>query len=254
MTTVRNRLAVLATAGVLTTAGLTATAATASAQSVPRCGNGSLTVTRTYVDSGAGHSWMALIYRNRTTRTCTVSGYPGLDAITHNGHVLAHAARTLSGYGGGGHLGRVTIRPGGYASASVEWLNFNGSTSGPCRFSAAVNTIVANTARVHRLPVSVSVCDLQVHPTVANTPQYPHYGPAQHAWMKGATVVAADMNRYFDQAKRELKISNDYPTQVKELAQLSSLPDTGLTPKQMKEARRDVKALNSFFATPGLYS
>jgi Protein of unknown function (DUF4232) len=254
MTTVRNRLVVLATAGVVTIAGLTTTATAASAATVPRCGNGSLAVTRTYVDSGAGHSWMALVYRNHTKRTCTVSGYPGLDAIGRKGHVLAHAARTISGYGGRGHLGLVRVRPGGYASASVEWLNFNGGTGGSCRFSAAVNTIVAGTARVHRLPVSVSVCGLQVHPTVAGTPQYPHYGPAQHYWTQGAKVDAAGMNYYFLKARHELKTAKTYPTQVAELTQLNSLPDTGLTAKQIKEARADVKALDRFFATPGLYS
>lgn len=253
MATVRTRLAVLATAGLLTTAGLAATATAATTQSVPPCGNGSLAVTRTYVEGGAGHSWMALIYRNTTTHSCTVVGYPGLDAISRTGHVLAHAARSLSGYGGGGPLGTVTIRPSGYASAGVEWLNFNGRTGGPCRFSAAVNTIVANTTRVHRLPVSVSVCELQVHPTVAGTPQYPNYGPAQHYWIQGSKVDAANMNHYFLKAKQELKAAKIYPTQVKQLAQLASLPNTGLTPKQIKEARADVKALNGFFATPGLY-
>jgi Protein of unknown function (DUF4232) len=254
MTTFRNRLVVLATATLVTTAGLAATATVASAASVPQCGNSALTVTRTYVDSGAGHSWMALIYRNSTAHTCAVSGYPGLDAIGPKGHVLAHATRTLSGYGGGGHIGSVHVAPGGYASASVEWLNFNGATGGSCRFSTAVNTIVADTTRVHRLPVSVSKCGLQVHPTVAGTPAYAHYGPAQRYWTQGANVDAAGMNYYFIKARHELKTAKNYPTQVAELTQLISLPDTGLTPKQIKEARADVKALDSFFATPGLYS
>lgn len=253
MTTIRTRFAVLATAGVLTTAGLAAAATTAAASSAPRCGNGSLAVTRTYVDSGAGHSWMALIYRNTTSHSCTVFGYPGLDAIGSEGHVLAHAARSLSGYGGGGRLGTVTIRPNGYASAGVEWLNFNGRTSGSCRFSAAVNTIVANTTRVHRLSVSVSVCKLQVHPTVGGTPRYPNYGPAQRVWIQGSKVDAADMNYYLRKAEQALKSARVYPTQVHQLAQLASLPDTGLTPTQIKLARADVKSLDNFFATPGLY-
>jgi Protein of unknown function (DUF4232) len=254
MTTVLARVAVLTTAGALATAGLIATATASSATSGPRCGNGSLTVTRTFVEGGAGHSWLVLIYRNATKHTCTVSGYPGLDAISSKGQVLAHAARTRSGYGGGGKLGTVTIRPAGYASASVEWLNFNGRTGGACRFSAAVNTIVANTSRVHRLAVSVSVCGLQVHPTIAGTGQYPHYGPAQQYWIEGAKVVSARMNYYFLKAEHELKVAKIYPTQVKQLAQLISLPETGLTPKQIKAARADVKALNSFFDTPGLYA
>jgi hypothetical protein len=254
MNTVLARLAVVASATALTATGLTVTATASGATTVPRCANGSLAVTRTYVDSGAGHSWLALIYRNATKHTCTVAGYPGLDAIGPKGRVLAHAARTRSGYGSGAKLATVTVRPGAYASAGVEWLNFNGRTGGACRFSAAINTIVPNTTHVRRLPVSVSLCGLQVHPTVAGTPQYRHYGPAQHDWIEGATVDAAGMNYYFLGAEHQLKASTNYGPQVKQLAQLISFPETGLTAKQIKEARADVKALNRFFATPGLYS
>lgn len=249
MSTVRTRLGVLASTGMLAAAGFAAGTASANAQSLPACGNSALAVTRTYVDSGMGHSWMRLVYRNTVSHSCTVTGYPGLDAISRDGHVLAHAQRTLDG----GHVRTITIPPGGYASAGVAWENFNGATGGPCAFSATVNTIVANTTRVHRLRVSVSRCGLQVHPTVAGTPLYPHYGPAQHDWIQGANVDAADMGRYFHAAAKQLKKSGDYPTQVKELAQLVSLPDTGLTAKQKKEARADVKDLDRFFGTPGLY-
>jgi hypothetical protein len=251
MTTVRTRLGVLATTGAVAVAGLATAATSATAQSLPACGNSALTVTRTFVDSGMGHSFMRLVYRNGTAHACTVTGYPGLDAIDAYGHVLAHAQRTPNGE----HVRTITIQPGGYASAGVEWENFNGATGGPCAFSASVNTIVANTSRVHRLRVSVSRCGLQVNPTVAGTtPQYPNFGPAQHDWIQGAKVDAADQGRFWRAAARQLRKSGDFPTQVKELRQLASLPDTGLTPHQQKEARADVRHLNNFFGTPGLYS
>jgi Domain of unknown function (DUF4232) len=251
MTAVRTRLAALAVAGALTTTGV-ATATAASAVT-PRCGNSSLAVTRTFTQGGAGHGWMALIYRNVSSQTCTVYGYPGLDAISSTGHVLAHATRTLSGYGSGGQLSTVTIHPGGFASAGVEWLNFNPATSGPCAFSATVNTIVANTSTVHRLRVSVSACNLQVHPTVAGTPQYPDFGPAQVNWIIGSTVSSAETNRYLYNARYWLLLAKVYPTQVAQLSQLMALPITGLTPAQIRTARADTRALNDFFGTPGLY-
>ena len=253
MTGVRSRLAALATAGALTTAGLAATAASASALTVPQCGNSSLAVTRTFTQGGAGHGWMSLVYRNVSGHTCTVYGYPGLDAVSSTGHVLAHATRTLAGYGSGSHLSTVTIRPGGFASAGVEWLNFNPRTSGACAFSTTVNTVVANTSTVHRLRVAVSACNLQVHPTVAGTPQYPDFGPAQEYWIAGSKVIAAQTNLYLAKAEYWLKVATIYPTQVAQLAQLRSLPITGLTPAQIKTARADTAALNSFFGTPGLY-
>ncbi|MEO8887747.1 MAG: DUF4232 domain-containing protein [Jatrophihabitantaceae bacterium] len=253
MTAVRTRLAALAAAGALSTTGLAATAASASAVSVPRCGNTSLAVTRTFTQGGAGHGWMALIYRNVTSRTCTVYGYPGLDAISRTGHVLAHANRTLAGYGSGAHLSTVTIRPGGFASAGVEWLNFNPRTSGACAFSTTVNTVVANTSTVHRLRVSVSACNLQVHPTVAGTPQYPDFGPAQAYWIAGSKAISANTNLYLSKVKYWLKVAKIYPTKVAQLAQLIALPITGLTAAQIKTARADTTALNGFFGTPGLY-
>ncbi len=59
--------------------------------------------------------------------------------------------------------------PGGFASATVEWLNLNPVTTGDCTFSAAVAATPANTTHTVHLPVSVSICQLQVHPTVAGT-------------------------------------------------------------------------------------
>lgn len=248
------RFAALAAAGTMAGAALVSTATSASAAAVPHCGDSSLAVTRTFTQGGAGHGWMALVYRNVTQHSCTVYGYPGLDAVSRSGHVLAHAARTRSGYGSGARPATVTIRPGGYASAGVEWLNFDPRTGAACRFSATVRTIIANTMAVHRLRVSVSACGLQVHPTVAGTPGYPDFGPAQRAWIAGSGAIAADTNRYLARAERRLRAAGSYPEQVSRLAQLIALPITGLTPAQLRTARADVKALNRFFGTPGLYA
>jgi hypothetical protein len=253
MTTLRTRLAVLATSGALL-AGGAAVAAGPAAASVPRCGNSSLAVTATFSQGGAGHSWMSVVYRNQTHSECSLYGYPGLDAISHYGHVIAHAKRTLSGYGAGAHLSTVDIAPGGYASASVEWLNFNPTTSGSCTFSAAINTTPANTSHTVRLPVSVSICDLQVHPTTAGTPQYPDYGPAQAYWISGSHASSAREGAYWAKSEAYLRAGHDYPSQVAELKQLISLPDAMQTPTQNAEWRHDVKELDSFFVTPGLYT
>ncbi len=252
MTSIRTRLGVVAAGGVLAAAGLVTTAADASA-SVPACGNSALSVNRTFVQGGAGHSWMSLVYRNTTRHACTIGGYPGLDTVSKTGHVLAHAKRTLSGYGGGGSLHTITLQPGHYASASVEWLNFNPKTSGACAFGSAVRTVVANTSLVHRLSVSTSACGLQVHPTVAGTPGYPNFGPAQYYWIAGSTVDSAHVNLYLNKAEQQLKAPKVWPTQVAQLKQLISYPPTGLTPAQVKQARADIKALDGFFGTPGKY-
>jgi hypothetical protein len=111
-----------------------------------------------------------LLFKNIGHSTCTIFGYPGLDALNASGHVLAHAKRTLSGEMGGARaVRRITVRSGRYASATSEWLNFNPVTTGACTFSKYVATTPANTTRSVRLRVSVSICRLQIHPTVAGT-------------------------------------------------------------------------------------
>ncbi|MBE7189333.1 DUF4232 domain-containing protein [Jatrophihabitans endophyticus] len=249
MSAVRRRVLVLAAGGVLATASIAVVtpAASASPAHRSRCGNSALAVTRTYVDGAAGHSYMALIYRNTSGATCTVHGFPGLDAVNGHGHVIAHAQRN------GAHVHTVAIRPGHFASASVEWENFNGNTGGSCAYGRTIDTIVANTSRVHHLAVRVSRCGLEVGPTESGTKLYPHYGPAQHYWIKGSTVSDAARGHWWGKAIRELKATNDYSYQVKTLKQLRAFPDTGLTHKQMKKVRADTRELNTFFGTPGLY-
>lgn len=169
MTRFAIRTAVLAASASLAAAGLLATSGTANA-TVPACGNTSLAVSRTGTQGATGHSTYVELFKNVSHHTCTIYGYPGLDALNAGGHVMAHAQRTLRGFAGGAHVETtVTVTPGHYASARVEWMNFNPTTSGTCAFSKSVATTPANTTHTVHLPVSVSVCRLQVHPTVAGT-------------------------------------------------------------------------------------
>jgi hypothetical protein len=139
------------------------------AATVPACGNHSLTVTATAPQGATGHGNLIVRFRNRTTHSCSLTGYPGLDALNASGHVLAHARRTVHGFTGGSTHGvrTVVVRPGHYASADVEWLNFNPRTSGACTFSHSIAVTPANTSNTVHRARSVSVCRLQVHPTVA---------------------------------------------------------------------------------------
>lgn len=162
-----NRISVLAVAGIAATGCLFAVPQIASA-ALPSCGNHSLAVSATHEQGATGHSNFILLFKNKTTHTCTLFGYPGLDALNASGAVIAHARRTLTGFTGGSTHGlqTITVRPGRYASADVEWHNFNFSTGQACRFSHSVAATPANTAFATRLARSVSVCGLQVHPTV----------------------------------------------------------------------------------------
>lgn len=260
MFALRSRLVSLAAAGITTAAFAAAVLGAASVNAVaspaPACGNTSLAVTHTPVQGATGHGSFVLLFRNVSHSTCTLYGYPGLDALNSTGHVLAHAQRTLHGFAGGASaVTTVSVTPGGFASATVEWLNFNPVTTGACTFSAAVATTPANTTHTVHLKVSVSICRLQVHPTVAGTSGYPGFALAQVAWIQGSSAVSSQQGLYWTHAKNDLATAGvSYSTEIAELHQLIGLPDANQTPAQNAAYHHDINALNAFFGTPGLYS
>jgi hypothetical protein len=154
---------------VIAAAGAIATGTAADA-AVPACGNAAIATAHSPTQGATGHGSFKLYFHNVSHATCSLYGYPGLDALDVNGHVLAHAARTLNGFAGGAHVEKVvTLAPGQWGSAVVEWMNFNPVTSGACVFSHSVAATPANTSATVRFPLSISVCSLQIHPTVAGT-------------------------------------------------------------------------------------
>jgi Protein of unknown function (DUF4232) len=159
-------------AGLIAAAGaFTVSGAIADAAGVGNaCGNGSIRVSNTTTQGATGHGSFVLLFKNVGAVGCTLTGYPSVDAVNGTGQVLAHAQQTLSGFmGGAASVGTVSLAPGGFASATVEWLNFNRQTSGDCTFSTAVTAAPPGIGtRVH-LSVSASICELQVHPTVLGT-------------------------------------------------------------------------------------
>jgi hypothetical protein len=147
------------------TVGLAVVAAPADA-AVARCGGGALKITHSRPDAGMGHGFLVVRFRNTGRSACTLRGYPGFDALRRNGTVLAHAKRTLRGQTGAARIATITVAPAHVASASVEWLNFNPTTAGPCAFSHSIAVTAPNTFRTVHFPVSVSRCGLQIHPVV----------------------------------------------------------------------------------------
>lgn len=257
MTALGIRVGALAAVGALAVAGTIATAAVATgAPATAACTSSALTVTHTPTEGATGHASVVLLFRNVSKHTCSLYGYPGLDALNKSGHVLAHATRTLHGFAGGTKaVQKVTLAPARFASATVEWMNFNSTTSGDCTFSKSIATTPANTTHVVHLAVSVSVCDLQVHPTVAGTSGYNNFANAQSAWKKGASASSAAEGSYWSKAATALKADgSEYGTAIAQLHQLIALPDADQTAAQNKTYHHDIAALNSLFGTPGLYS
>ena len=247
---------VLMAAAAVTAGGAIALTTAGSAAAItPACGNSSLAVTHTLSQGATGHGSVNLLFRNQSSATCTLYGYPGLDALSSTSTLLAHAKRTLHGFAGGvTSISTVTLAPGGFASAIVEWMNFNPVTSGPCTFSKYIAATPANTSHTVKMAVSVSLCDLQVHPTEAGTLGWGHFADAQREWIRGVSFSSASQGVYWNAAKTDLKLAGtEFSTEVSELTTLIALPDANQTPAQNAKWHQEINALNSFFGTPGLY-
>jgi hypothetical protein len=166
---IRTRIAAGLAAGVLATTGLALAASPAGATTVAQCRNHALHVSATHENGATGHGDLVLRFKNHSSHTCSITGYPGLDALDKFYRVLKHAKRTVSGFTGGSSHGvqTIVVHPGHYASADVEWHNFNFSTGHSCHLSHQISVTAANTTKALYFARQVSVCGLQVHPTVA---------------------------------------------------------------------------------------
>lgn len=104
-------------------------------------------------------------------------------------------------------------------------------------------------------------CTPPVHAVAPTTPSPSDFALAKAEWIKGATAISATQGFYWVTAAKDLlkaaaaKLpgTSDYPKAAKELEQLARLPDAMQSPAQQKEYVADVKSLNAFFGTKGLY-
>lgn len=81
-----------------------------------------------------------------------------------------------------------------------------------------------------------------------------HRAHARADWITGSRVAAAEENRYWSAARRELaQYGHRYTVQRENLATLIAIPLTDTTQRQRAAATRATRELNSFFHTSGLY-
>jgi hypothetical protein len=162
------KLLVGAAATAALTAGVAGTVAApaGAAAPVPSCKGALIALSHNHPQGAAGHSNVILRFKNISQSTCSLRGYPGVDALGPHGGVLKHARRTLHGFTGGTSAVRtIVLHSFQTASADLEWMNF-GANGHDCRFSASIAVTPPNTSKTFHRPVSVSVCSLQIHPVV----------------------------------------------------------------------------------------
>jgi hypothetical protein len=152
-------------AAVLAAGGLLVGSGSAGAMPVPSCKGALLKISHAHAQGAAGHGFVTLRFRNISQATCSLRGYPGLDALRKNGHVLAHAKRRLHGMGGAHRVRTIVLKPNRVASAEAEWSNF-GPGGTDCASSHSIAVTAPNTARTVHFPVRVTKCGLKIHPVV----------------------------------------------------------------------------------------
>ena len=98
-------------------------------------------------------------------------GYPDVDGVDADGIVIVHAEPTSNGYlGGQGNSNSgsaVDLQTGQTASALVEGLSGPKAGDAPCTQYEALVVTPPDDTRTVRLPMTSSLCELQVHPLVA---------------------------------------------------------------------------------------
>jgi hypothetical protein len=98
-------------------------------------------------------------------------------------------------------------------------------------------------------------------PVVAKFTPREAFVDAKRAWVAGSYASSFEQSTYLRRAANWLVHGVDhaaagdarYRVSIRQLRQLASLPETSDTPTQMAEAKHDLRALNVFFDTKGLY-
>ena len=82
-------------------------------------------------DVGAGNVYLPLVLTNKSTASCTLTGYPGVSLLDSAGSAIGDPATRR-----GASRSPVSLPPGGSASAVLHTLN-EGTTDTPCRRTPA---------------------------------------------------------------------------------------------------------------------
>lgn len=95
------------------------------------CSKAQLTLSAGRMDIGAGNVYLPLVFTNKGSTTCTLTGYPGVSLRDSTGAGIGTPATRR-----GPIRSTVSLPPGGSASAALHTLN-QGTTDTPCRGTAA---------------------------------------------------------------------------------------------------------------------
>ena len=121
---------------------------------------------------GLGHQQVVFTFRNISSRTCTLTGYPGVNGLIPTGQNLP-AARSLNGYLGGVSSSTppvLDLAPGDTASAMAEDTDVAIYPAASCATFNAFLVTPPNTIDTQRIVAGLPACSrLVIHPVVSGT-------------------------------------------------------------------------------------
>lgn len=142
---------------------------------IPRCHYSQLSISEGSSGAGLGHSAVVILFKNSSSSTCYLYGYPGAAGLNSSGQQVTQAKRTLGGYLGGLPLNQttlptVTLTPGETASAMVEGTDNPIGNATTCPVLHGLLVTAPNTKTSVKLAHAPGDCSyLQVHPVVPGT-------------------------------------------------------------------------------------
>jgi hypothetical protein len=149
------------------------TTTTTTTTGLARCTFAKLSISLGESAAGLGHEGSTILFTNTGTSACSLSGYPGVAALSSAGAQVQQAQRTPNGYLGGLETGStsppvVDLRPGAVASALVEGTDVPEGTAASCPTYPALLVTPPTSTQSKRLALSLPGCSpLQVHPVVS---------------------------------------------------------------------------------------
>jgi hypothetical protein len=132
-----------------------------------------------------GHIIALLVFQNRGSTLCRLSGYPQVAGTDTQGKTTTTAAHTLTGWSESSitAIPTVDLAPGGYGSAGIEWRSGT-DDGGPCALVADLEVTSPSGGSPTRIPVGTpgltsgpACAAFQVHPVVSGIEPGYNTGP-----------------------------------------------------------------------------
>lgn len=150
-------------------AGGAQAAVSQTAIAAPHCTAAQLKVSEGRIQGALGHIMVPIHFRNTSSTTCTLYGYPGAAGLKH-GRQVVQAKRVASGYMGGLKQGNpiplVTLAPHEQGTARIEGSDVTGPSGRRCKELTGLLVTPPNDRKSVHLKHSPPSCRLQIHPVI----------------------------------------------------------------------------------------